>query len=70
VGFLRRDRDRDSTDPAPAELGWTPSDWAVLVRQGDEPLVLPRDGRWSQFPAGRGAPWTDDFSDLVRAFRW
>ncbi len=67
-GLLRRDR--EPTDPRAADVGWTPSDWAVLLRRGDVPLVLkPRDG-WAPFEPARGPPWTDDFSDIVRAIHW
>jgi hypothetical protein len=66
-GYVRLDHEASREA---ADLGWTPSDWVVLVRHGDAASVLATDSRWRNLDAGRGAPWTDDFSDLVRAFRF
>jgi hypothetical protein len=67
VGYIRRDR--VAGDRAAAE-GWTPSIWAAMVRKAAPMQVIDKDPRWERFPEGGGAPWTDDFSDLVRAFHW
>ena len=67
TGFLRRDAD---AGPTAVEIGWTPSEWAVLVRRPDAPTVLTGDARWKRFPVTRRPPWTDDFSDLLGAYRW
>ncbi len=67
VGYLRRDQ----VAPANAVAdGWIPSIWAALVRPSAPPLVIAKDDRWARFPEGHDAPWTDDFSDLARAFHW
>jgi hypothetical protein len=68
TGFIRRDRTRPEVGAE--EMGWTPSIWTVLVQAGDPADVLTHDARWERFAPGQGPPWTDDFSDLVRAFHW
>jgi hypothetical protein len=67
TGFLRRDL--ATSDPTAASIGWTPSEWAVLARPGDPCEVLAEDARWERFPVRVRAPWTDDLSDLVSAYR-
>jgi hypothetical protein len=68
VGYLRRDT--AATDPRAAAIGWTPSEWAVLAKRDEACAVLAGDSRWERFPVRARPPWTDDFSDLVGAYRW
>jgi hypothetical protein len=68
TGFLRRDT--EAKDPTAASIGWTPSEWAVLAKRGDPSAVLAADARWERFPVRARPPWTDDFSDLISAYRW
>jgi spermidine synthase len=68
-GFIRRDHVIDDAAAALA-VGWTASDWVMLVEHGNTPRALAADARWQRFAAGERAPWTDDFSDLVRAFHF
>ncbi len=67
VGYIRRDR--VAGERAQAD-GWTPSIWAAMVQPGAPMLRISGDERWERFPEVNVAPWTDDFSDLVRAFHW
>lgn len=68
TGFLRRDA--TPMEPEATTIGWTPSEWAVLLRPDDPTTVLAADARWLRFPPSTRPPWTDDFSDLLSAYRW
>jgi len=68
TGYLRRDD--ATTDAAAATLGWSASHWALLVPKDDAAPVVAGDARWERFPVRARPPWTDDFSDLIRAYKW
>jgi predicted membrane-bound spermidine synthase len=67
TGYIRRDL--VASDRALAD-GWTPSIWTALVRPSAPASVIGHDKRWERLGSGRGVPWSDDFSDLIRAFHW
>jgi len=67
AGYVRSDGSQ-SPDSA-LDAAWSPSIWTAMTREGSPATILERDPRWTPFAPGDRAPWTDDFSDLVRAFR-
>jgi hypothetical protein len=66
-GFIRNDSKAD--DPDAAAQGWTPSDWIVLARSGDDLALLEHDRRWRRLVPTGARPWSDDFSNLLGAYR-
>jgi hypothetical protein len=44
------------------------SDWAVLAEDKRDLGTASIDARWHDCLRGRGAAWTDDFSNLVGSF--
>jgi hypothetical protein len=58
----------DLNDSAP---GKSISEWVVLVRQQDDLGWLAKDNRWEPIGSKPSVGiWTDDFSNLLRVFRW
>ena len=59
---------RDATAGGPDR---SPSVWIALARDPAHLQPLTRDPRWGELRRDAGvAPWTDDFSNLIRVFRW
>jgi hypothetical protein len=61
-----------ASDPANYKFG---SHWVVLARPADDlgDLTAKKDGShgWVRLsPSGAGAPWTDDYSNLLSVFTW
>ena len=63
---------RDDTDVRPADYrnGKSPSIWLVMARAPADLALLARDSRWAIPRANAEPVWTDDYSSLLRAFRW
>jgi hypothetical protein len=48
-----------------------PSTWAVMARHPSDLSQLAADHRWKPLSSSPGARvWTDDFSNIVSAFKW
>lgn len=67
AGRVRADERASGEDWA---AGRFPSTWVVLARQAADLGPLGQALRWRPLPPSEGRPWTDDYSNLVRAFRW
>ena len=51
--------------------GKDPSEWVVMARQSTAFDSLAQNPRWQPLEARTGSfAWTDDFSNIVRVFRW
>jgi hypothetical protein len=51
--------------------GKDPSEWLVMGLQSPAFDVLAQDPRWRVVKGGNGSSaWTDDFSNILSAFRW
>jgi hypothetical protein len=63
---------RDDTDVRPADYrnGKSPSIWLVMARTPADLARLAQDFRWVVPRANDQPVWTDDYSSLLRAFRW
>lgn len=63
---------RDDTVLAPEEIhqGKAPSIWAAVARTPGDLAPLARDPRWRTARTDTSATWTDDYSSLLRIFRW
>lgn len=63
---------RDDTDVRPDDYrnGKSPSIWLVMARSPADLTLLSRDSRWAIPRANEQPVWTDDYSSLLRAFRW
>ena len=59
-------------EPSPPEkaAGASGSEWMVIAAKKDELAFLAGERRWRRPAAGRGAPWTDDFSNIFQAIKW
>jgi hypothetical protein len=60
-------------EPAPADKarGGLPSVWVTMARHPGDLGPLLHDPRWCPLESRAGASaWSDDFSDLVSAFKW
>jgi spermidine synthase len=58
----------DTKESAP---GKTHSHWALLARKEADLRELAHDGRWVRpKDDGQGPVWTDDYSNLLRIFKW
>jgi len=61
----------DVADPSGPNQGRYSSHWVVLARHPAHLGELLRNGRWQPLPMnGSSKVWTDDFSDILGAFRW
>ncbi|MBI5774952.1 MAG: fused MFS/spermidine synthase [Verrucomicrobia bacterium] len=61
----------DVTETSGPNHGKYASHWVVLARDPAHLGELLRDGRWRPLPTSAAAKvWTDDFSDILSAFRW
>jgi spermidine synthase len=58
----------DIATAAETRLGKTSSHWMVVAREPADLAPLASDARWR--PAARGEAWTDDASNVWRAFRF
>jgi SAM-dependent methyltransferase len=67
AGRVRADEQASDEDWA---AGRFPSTWVVLARQAHDLGPLEREPRWHRLPSSGARAWTDDYSNLVRAFRW
>jgi hypothetical protein len=63
---------RDDTDVSPLDYhnGKSPSVWLVMARAPADLALLSRDPRWVVPRTNAQPVWTDDYSSLLRAFRW
>lgn len=63
---------RDDTYVSPADYrnGKSPSIWLVMARAPADLTLLSGDSRWSLPHTNAEPVWTDDYSSLLRAFRW
>ena len=51
--------------------GKDPSEWVVMARQSPAFEILTQDPRWRPLQARTESDaWTDDFSNILRVFRW
>jgi SAM-dependent methyltransferase len=78
LGNLARDaglaaavQDDPAVDDVEYAEGKRPSQWVVMAREAAHLAPLAGDGRWKVPRVDpTAAVWTDDFSALVRTFRW
>jgi hypothetical protein len=60
----------DDSKPGPFE-GKDPSQWVVMARSSPELSYLSINSQWRRLNGRKGArPWSDDFSNIVRAIKW
>lgn len=53
------------------ETGKDPSEWVVMARHSPVFESLAQKTHWRTLEGGEGsAAWTDDFSNIIRVFRW
>jgi hypothetical protein len=71
AGLICISRKEDAGDLTEAEQiqGKVASHWVVMARQEADLGTLANTSEWKKVPA-RPAEWTDDFSNLLGAFRW
>jgi hypothetical protein len=51
--------------------GKDPSDWLVMAQHSPAFDILAQDPRWRVVQPGNGSSvWTDDFSNILKVFRW
>ena len=51
--------------------GKDPSEWLVMAQHSPAFDSLAKDPRWRMVEGRKGSPaWTDDFSNILRVFRW
>jgi SAM-dependent methyltransferase len=68
---LAGERRIDVPDPALQAAGRWPSDWVALAPHASTLAELSPDHGWGDLPSPSGTRlWTDDYSDLLGAFRW
>jgi hypothetical protein len=70
-GWVIRGRDDATPDASARESGTDPSDWVVMARQLEDLGGLASDLRWidlSRLPNRQ--IWTDDYTNIVRLFKW
>ena len=71
AGLVAAVQDDPVVDDVEYALGKRPSQWVVMARAVAHLAPLAGDGRWKLARVDPAAPvWTDDFSALVRTFRW
>jgi hypothetical protein len=59
--------------PSPAERAAlaTGSEWVAIARRAEDLAFLDAEPRWAPLPPYRNvAVWTDDFSNIIGAFKW
>ncbi len=61
--------DLDLTD-ADRRAGKSASQWVVVARSATDLQSLVADPRWRRLAPSSADLWTDDFSNLLRVFRW
>jgi hypothetical protein len=62
---------RVQTDKEDDPIGKASSTWVVLARKEADLGRLARDPEWQPLASRPGGtPWTDDFSNVLRTFRW
>ncbi len=70
LGIAGRHKDFRPTDPDRRRTFRLGSEWVILARR-EKDLSLLESAYWDALPVKPGArPWTDDFSNLLGAFRW
>lgn len=67
LGLVIREEKDEEIDPDLVKQGVRPSDWVVMARQVDD---LPRPVQVWSIPAPASRGWTDDYSNLITAFKW
>jgi hypothetical protein len=68
LGLVARLNDDTVTSQAILDTGVEPSKWMALAKRKDDLRPLGRFGAWEEIaPAKRG--WTDDFSNILSAFK-
>ena len=63
----------EDTTSAPGDVasGREPSHWMLMARSSADVVGLDGDKRWERVAPRRGRPvWTDDYSNLLGAFKW
>ncbi len=71
AGLVARTRNDSHIDPQERLVGKVESQWVVLARRGKDLGALLDDPHWRALDAPPDlAPWTDNFSSLLTAFRW
>lgn len=63
-------RDDTTLTPEMQARGKSPSVWVAMARAPADLTFLAKDSRWQPARTSGDAPWTDDFSSLLRVFRW
>jgi hypothetical protein len=64
-------REDDAVSPADIELGKESSHWVVMARRPTDLEKVRQDSRWKLAAPSPGREvWTDDFSNLLSAFKW
>lgn len=64
-------REFDRRDERQSEWsGWTPSEWVLLARSRDDFGPLAADARWGPIEDAPARVWTDDYANVMAAFRW
>lgn len=63
-------RDDTAISSEEAAQGKSPSIWLVMARQPADLAKLNSDPRWRPARGNNQAVWTDDYSSLLRVFRW
>lgn len=68
AGLAGRIRDDDEEDSTVEKYRST---WVALARQESDLGAIAGDGRWRRLKdGGKGAVWTDDFSNILGIFKW
>jgi spermidine synthase len=71
AGLVATVRLHSDVSPDQFEAGMFPSHWVALARDAEDLAPLLQDPRWSRLDADETTGvWTDDFSNLLAAFRW
>lgn len=63
-------QDNDAPSPGEREAGKTASVWVLIARRAEDLGPVAKDLRWARARAGSGEVWTDDFSNLLGAWKW
>lgn len=50
--------------------GWTPSEWVLMARSRADFGALTEDARWGPLEDEPAHVWTDDYANVMAAFRW
>jgi hypothetical protein len=70
-GLVCHAHDEVEPDPFSRAEGNDQSHWLVMARQPEDLGPLMKDSRWLPIQARRQPEvWTDDFSNLLKVFRW